>query len=118
MYVADSIYNDDLIKNGDYVWAKADVDAMIKGYRSLVDLKPLRKKRSEISKDKRYDEQAKLMETIRFKESQRIQNYTDFYYQDVDEGDLERLAFWNQELEKLNEEISSSVSPKQKMAVR
>lgn len=118
-YREDLEYAGQLYKKGDLEYAYDAYEEMQNNYRSLGEVEDgLKAKLKEIRKNKLYKTQ--LSESNRTYEIESLyrDDYNDFLPDDVARGDTEALAYWHEEIAKLNEIQKSPKPATRKMATR
>ena len=102
-----ALYNDQyefaalVKKDGHYHLAYNLFQQLNKNYRGDVPLDSVKAQLKQIRKLKPYKEFKRSEQSIQFKEEDLVIKYSDFYFEDLEDNNIQNIAWWKKEFEKV-----------------
>ncbi|WP_335965543.1 alpha/beta hydrolase [Galbibacter sp. PAP.153] len=115
----DMQFNKELINKGAMLVAYNDIQDIMKNYRFYVEKDTMKDRQKEIKRSKLFRSQRNDQYYINDVESAFYMDYMTYLPSDINSGELESLAYWEDEINTLNKEyVNSANLQKQKMGKR
>lgn len=112
-------FNQDLISKNLVYRAYKDMDVNTSNYRFYIERDSLRSLEKAIRKNKNYRKQRNAWNEVRRIENYKYMDFLNYLPQDVADGNLESMAFWEQQIHSIkNNFIASPVRAKKNLGKR